>query len=265
MIWRFIPYQVYDPYWNMAIDEAILIAHHENRVLPTLRLYGWNPATLSIGYFQHAHRQINHEKIEELNLGFVRRMTGGRAVFHDRELTYSVILSEKNPLVSSSVQATYRKINLALETAIKKLTLKVDESVQKIQSETSSAACFDAPGSEEFLIDGRKAIGSAQTRQQGVLLQHGSILLDFDFKTFYDIFTFPTKQSRLQFETRIGTLTQLCNRPIPMEEAMKAVYSGFEEGLSVSLVEQNLSPYEWELAEQLVKDKYSKTEWNEKR
>jgi lipoyl(octanoyl) transferase len=265
MFWRYIPYEIGDPHWNMAIDEAILIAHGENLVPPTLRFYGWKPATLSIGYFQRADRQIDHDKIQELKLGFVRRMTGGRAVFHDRELTYSIVLSEKSSLVTSSIQETYRKINQAFTTGIHNLKLMIDEESKTFSQDISSAACFDAPGSGEFLIDGRKAIGSAQTRKHGVLLQHGSILLDFDWKTFGDIFLFPTEDSRIQLEKRMGTFSQLLKREVSLDEAINAIYHGFQDGLGIHFQRDTLSSYEYQLAERLVAEKYSNVKWTYKR
>ncbi|MCH5584150.1 lipoate--protein ligase family protein [Shimazuella sp. AN120528] len=265
MLWRYIPYETKDPYWNMAIDEAILIAHRENRVPPTLRFYGWSPATLSIGYFQRSYRQIDHDNIKKCNLGFVRRITGGRAVFHDRELTYSVILSEKNELVSSSVQETYRKLNQAFTAGLENLKLSLTTETPNYLENNTSAACFDAPGSGEFLIEGRKAIGSAQTRQQGVLLQHGSILLDFDWETFDKIFLFPNEESKAQLKSRMGTLSQLLKRDVNLDETIRAIYYGFEEGLGITFQKDNLTAYEYDLAKKLVAEKYRTEAWNFKR
>jgi lipoate-protein ligase A len=265
MKWRYISYEIGNPYWNMAVDEAILQAHSKDLVPPTLRFYGWNPATLSIGYFQHAKKHIDHETRKKRNFGFVRRLTGGRAVFHDQELTYSVVVSEKHHLVSSSVKGTYRKINRALELGVNRLMLQVDHATNGNQTDFSSAACFDAAGTEEFLVEGRKVIGSAQTRQQGVLLQHGSILIDFDWQAFYDIFSFPSEQSQNKFQENLGTLSQLCKREVTINEVIYAMLTGFEQGLAISLEEQKLTSYETDLAKQLVETRYSTSAWNEKR
>lgn len=264
MNWRYIPYQSYDSYFNMAIDEAILIAHSEGKAPPTLRFYGWQPATLSIGYFQRADREIDRAKVAELGLGFVRRITGGRAVFHDQELTYSIIVSESDATISPSIQETYQKLSVALALGLARLGLHVDKS-STIHETNSSVACFDAPGELEFLVQGRKVIGSAQTRQRGVLLQHGSILLDLDWTTVFQIFRFPREKMKADFEKRVGTLTWLLARSIQLEEVTTAFYNGFKEGLSIHLEESTLTPYEWQLAENLVAEKYSKVEWNIKR
>lgn len=265
MNWRYILYHTYDPYWNMAIDEAMLIAHSEGKVPPTLRFYGWQPATLSIGYFQRADKAIDRTKVEELELGFVRRMTGGRAVFHDQELTYSVVISESNPAISPSVHVTHNKLNMALKKGLEQLMLKIDDNSAEVYDTNSSVACFDAPGESEFLIQSRKVIGSAQTRQRGVLLQHGSILLDMDFDTVFQIFRFPTEKVKNNFQNRVGTLAGLQEKSITLEKVIQAFYIGFQDGLHINFIEEPLTSYEWQLAEQLVKEKYSRPEWNLKR
>ncbi len=264
MNWRFIPYHTYDSYMNMAIDEAMLIAHSEGRVPPTLRFYGWQPATLSIGYFQRANREIDRSKVEELGLRFVRRMTGGRAVFHDQELTYSVVISEANPTISNSILDTYRKLNEALEAGLAKLGLQIENTTSNHEA-NSTAACFDAPGEREFLVEGRKIIGSAQTRQRGVLLQHGSVLVDLDFPTLFQIFRFPTEKIKTNFQGSVGTLTQLLGRSVSLDEVIEAFYYGFEKGLAIDFEQSTLTNYELELAKQLVAEKYSQAEWNLKR
>jgi lipoate-protein ligase A len=264
MNWRYIPYHTYDSYMNMAIDEAMLIAHSEGKVPPTLRFYGWQPATLSIGYFQRAEREIDRAKVEELGLGFVRRMTGGRAVFHDQELTYSVVISEADPTISNSILDTYRNLNEALQIGLAELGLQVDNTATTHET-NSTAACFDAPGEREFLVGGRKVIGSAQTRQRGVLLQHGSILLDLDFSTLFQIFRFPTEKIKTNFQDSVGTIAQLLGRSVALDDVIKAFFYGFEQGLVLNLQPETLTNYEIELANQLVAEKYSQVEWNLKR
>ena len=91
MYWRVINYRIADPAWNMAVDEAILISYLEGKSPPTLRFYGWSPATVSLGYFQNVELEINIERLNLKGYGLVRRNTGGRAVLHDRELTYSMV------------------------------------------------------------------------------------------------------------------------------------------------------------------------------
>ncbi|MCK9910273.1 hypothetical protein MXD81_14100, partial [Microbacteriaceae bacterium K1510] len=110
--WRYILTEAMSPAMNMAVDEAILITHSEGKVPPTVRFYTWDPATLSIGYFQKSEKEIDLDAVRHNGLGFVRRPTGGRAVLHDKELTYSVIVSENHPQMPSSVTEAYKVISL---------------------------------------------------------------------------------------------------------------------------------------------------------
>ena len=102
-VWRFIDSGNCSPAFNMALDEALLEWHSEGKIPPTIRFYGWNPPTLSIGYFQKVEKEIDMEAVKKYGLGFVRRPTGGRGVLHDQELTYSVIVSESHPAMPQTV------------------------------------------------------------------------------------------------------------------------------------------------------------------
>ena len=134
---------------NMAIDEAILIAGGEGKVPPTIRFYGWEPPTLSIGYFQRAAREVDLERLRERGVGLVRRPTGGRAVLHDKELTYSVIAPENLPGMPSSVIQSYRLISTGLLEGFRRLGLSAEmvslEEPAARNGSPDSAACFDSP------------------------------------------------------------------------------------------------------------------------
>ncbi|MEJ9270000.1 lipoate--protein ligase family protein, partial [Bacillus thuringiensis] len=180
--WRFIDSGDRDPAYNMALDEALLNWHSEGLIPPTIRFYGWNPPTLSIGYFQKVEKEINMEMVEKHQLGFVRRPTGGRGVLHDKELTYSVIVTEEHPDMPASVTEAYRIISQGILEGFRDLGLDAYFAVPKTEEEKNalknprSAVCFDAPSWYELVVEGRKVAGSAQTRQKGVILQHGSIV-----------------------------------------------------------------------------------------
>lgn len=122
-VWRFIDSGKQNPAYNMALDEALLNWHSEGLIPPTIRFYGWNPATLSIGYFQQVEKEIKMEIVREKGLGFVRRPTGGRGVLHEHELTYSVIVSEEHPNMPSSVTEAYRLLSNGLLEGFKQLGL----------------------------------------------------------------------------------------------------------------------------------------------
>jgi lipoate-protein ligase A len=277
--WRFISSGRQDPAYNMAVDEAILTAHSEGKVPPTVRFYGWNPATLSIGYFQKAADEINFEQLALEGLGFVRRPTGGRAVLHDRELTYSIIVAENYPGIPRSVTEAYRVLSEGLVHGFQKLGLDAemvqlasDEDKDKYAS-MGSAACFDSPSWYELVVEGRKIAGSAQTRQKQVVLQHGSILLDMDVDQLFRVLLF--KSERLQERLRkqfvhkavaINDLFRDLGRvPIALAEVETAFRAGIAEGLEVELQEEGLTAYEQSLAEQLMADKYANETWNLRR
>src|ERR1700730_795615 len=166
--WRFIRSGQCSPAYNMAMDEAITGPHSEGKIPPTLRFYGWNPPTLSIGYFQKASVEVDLEALEQQGIGFVRRPTGGRAVLHDQELTYSIIVAENYPDMPSGVTEAYRVLSEGLLRGFQKLGMNAtmvqcDNGVDKRATDVmTSAACFDAPSWYELVVEGRKVAGSAQ-------------------------------------------------------------------------------------------------------
>ncbi|WP_206186465.1 lipoate--protein ligase family protein [Thermoflavimicrobium daqui] len=267
--WRFIPYQKYTPAWNMAIDEAIMIAHQEGKVPPTVRFYGWNPATLSIGYFQKAQKEVDFEELKRYGLGFVRRITGGRAVLHDQELTYSVIVSEDHPLIPPTVSESYRVISQSLVQGFQNLGMEALMSPPKHQPATSTAACFDSPSDYELVLKGKKVAGSAQVRKQGIVLQHGSILLDMDVDLLFSVLRFPSERvkERLKeaFTKKAVAINQLRSEKVGLEEVITAFRAGFTDGMGLDLIDSTLTAYEEELAQKLVVEKYNHPDWNLRR
>jgi lipoate-protein ligase A len=271
-VWRLVHTGHQDPAWNMAVDEAILHAHSRGQVPPTVRFYGWNPPTLSIGYFQQAAKEVDLDALRAKGLGFVRRPTGGRAVLHDQELTYSVIVSEAHPMMPSSVNESYRVLSLGLLEGFRELGLQAemvslaDEAEKKKWESMGSAACFDSPSWYELVVEGRKVVGSAQVRQQRTILQHGSILLDLDVELLFSVLTYSSERTRERmirlFKEKAVSIKDLCGRSISYQEAERAFAIGFARGLGVELVESALTPEEVAEAERLVQEKYGTDSWN---
>lgn len=277
--WRFIRSGFGAPDYNMAVDEAILTAHSEGLVAPTVRFYGWDPATLSVGFFQKALSEVNFDALEQEGIGFVRRATGGRAVLHDKELTYSMIVSESYPGIPRSVTEAYRVLSEGLLLGFRKLGLSAemvqlenDEDKEKYAS-MGSAACFDSPSWYELVVEGRKVAGSAQTRQKGVVLQHGSILLDLDADQLFRLLRFSServmermKQQFLKKAVAINEVRGGAGLPrVTLTEVEEAFLAGIEEGLGIRLVPSELTAYEQELVERLRVEKYGNSEWNLRR
>ena len=273
--WRFIDSNNRSPYYNMALDEALLEWHSKGEIPPTIRFYGWNPPTLSIGYFQKAEKEINFDKVKELGLGFVRRPTGGRGVLHDEELTYSVIVSEEYPNMPKTVTEAYRVISEGLLDGFRSLGLEAYFAIPRSEEEKNSlknprsSVCFDAPSWYELVVEGRKIAGSAQTRQKGVILQHGSILLEIDEDKLFSVFNYPNDRvkERMQraFRSKAVAINAIAGRKIPIEEAKEAFYKGFASALDIDLEPYTLSEEEEAYVEELARTKYGSDEWNFKR
>ena len=273
--WRLLNTGFSGPAYNMAVDEAILLSHSRGLVPPTVRFFGWNPPTLSIGYFQRATREIDLDELRAHGLGFVRRPTGGRAVLHDKELTYSVIVSEDHPMMPSSINESYRVLSMGLLEGFRELGLQADmvslaeESEKKKFESMGSAACFDSPSWYELVVEGRKVAGSAQTRQHHTILQHGSILLDLDVEQLFSVLVFSSDRIRNfmkeQFKEKAVSIKDVSGHLVSYEEACQAFAVGFARGLGINLVPSELTPEELELVEQLVRDKYDTDSWNFKK
>lgn len=273
--WRFIDSGDCSPAFNMALDEALLEWHSEGKIPPTIRFYGWNPPTLSIGYFQKVEKEIDMEAVKKHGLGFVRRPTGGRGVLHDQELTYSVIVSEAHPKMPQTVTEAYRVISQGILEGFRFLGLDAYFAVPKTEEEKAdlknprSAVCFDAPSWYELVVEGRKVAGSAQTRQKGVILQHGSILLDLDEEILFSLFKYPNERVkerlRQNFKQKAVAINELTDRKITIDEAKEAFYKGFEKGLEIVLEPYTLSAEEMAYVNELAEKKYASDEWNFKR
>ena len=207
--WYYVNSGPCTPSFNMALDEALLDWHSEGLIPPVVRFYEWNPATLSIGYFQSVEKEIDMEAVERLGLGFVRRPTGGRGVLHEHELTYSVIVSEAYPNMPATVTEAYRVISEGLLLGFQQLGLDAyfsipdtDEKRQELKK-PKSGVCFDSPSWYELVVEGKKVAGSAQTRQKGVILQHGAILLDIDEDKLIQTFKFASEALRDTSESEL--------------------------------------------------------------
>jgi lipoate-protein ligase A len=274
-IWYFIDSGSCSPAFNMALDEALLNWHSEGKIPPVIRFYGWNPATLSIGYFQKVDKEIDMDAVKRYRLGFVRRPTGGRGVLHEHELTYSVVVSEEHPNMPKTVTEAYRVISEGILKGFHYLGLEAYFAVPKTMEERDalenprSAVCFDAPSWYELVVEGRKVAGSAQTRQKGVILQHGSILLDLDEDKLFSLFKYPSKRikerMKRSFKDKAVPINEISPRKISLEEAKQAFSKGFTEGLNIDLEPFQLSEKELDYVHSLAHNRYESDDWNFRR
>ena len=270
--WHFINSGPRSAAYNMALDEALLNWHSKGEIGPVLRFYEWEPATLSIGYFQQVERDIQIEQVKKEGLGFVRRQTGGRGVLHDDELTYSVIVSEKYPNMPETVTEAYRVISQGLLEGFRLLGFQAEFSIPQSEEEQAalkrpkSGVCFDAPSWYELVVEGKKIAGSAQTRQKGVILQHGAILRHLDIDRLISLFRFPSEEAKQRmYESlpqRAVAIDQLTERDIPIDELVRAFSKGFEKALHITLQPYTLTKEQEEEVHQLMEEKYASDAWN---
>ncbi|WP_407307494.1 biotin/lipoate A/B protein ligase family protein [Desulfosporosinus sp. SB140] len=267
--WRYLPYAVSTGSENMAVDEALLKTMAQAAdPQPVLRFYGWEPAALSLGYAQSYDKEVNEGACKAEGIDIVRRPTGGRAVLHQYELTYSVIAPEQDPNVSGSVTESYLKISKALVKGFQALGIPAEMSLGGVAKATSTAACFDAPSWYELVVNGRKLVGSAQMRKEGMLLQHGSILLHFDADLLFRLLKFPTEGVRERllkgFKAKACALDEVWTRPIEREELEREICLGFCSVMGITLTTSQLTDEERRLMQE-VRSKYLAEDWTKKR
>jgi len=262
--WRIIPFARGDAFENMAIDEAIFRMNQQKDMPPTLRLYGWKKQAVSLGYFQDADREIQRSYCRDRDIDIVRRPTGGKAVLHGNDLTYSLVGRGDNPLFSPDIIETYRIISECLLRGLAKSGVEarmVEEG--RIGDASSDAFCFAASYKNELLSDGKKICGSAQVRARGVFLQHGSILIDFDPAAVRAaIIANDTAMKADTLNARVSSIRRSIGETIGMDTLCRNIASGFEEVLKVRLIEGRLSPEEERLKDRLLKNKYKTARWN---
>jgi lipoate-protein ligase A len=237
---------------NMAIDEAVLTGLREGISTPVIRIYSWNPATISIGYFQSAE-DIDLESCRNDGIGVVRRMTGGRAVLHDHELTYSFLCTEQDfqPFKKKEI---FLFIAQCLVNALNWLGIE-SKVAEKTAGDLRSANCFAAPAQFEIeSIERGKLIGSAQVIKDGVLLQHGAIPLTDSYRNISKYL-----KTVAPFTKNISSLQQVSEMSFGEEELLKALREGFQK--RVVLEDGKLTDFERDLAAKLAVEKYGNDDW----
>jgi lipoate-protein ligase A len=250
---------------NMAIDQA-LMELYPNSGRPTLRCYQWAPACVSVGLGQRLARDVNQAACMALGIDIVRRPTGGRAILHDQEVTYALVLAVDHPLVNASlIVQSYRAISGALCAGLTRLGIVPELAPRQSARTAKSAACFDQPGDYEITLGGRKLVGSAQARQHGVLLQHGSILRHADVGQLAAVLRLPPALAGSALAQRLVALNEVLGVVPSFETVVAALVGGFEQTWGIALVPESLTPAEQQRATELVHDKYGQPSWTARR
>jgi lipoate-protein ligase A len=264
MVWRLLNYNVCNIFENMAIDEAIFQETIKNRKPPTLRFYGSYPSAITIGYFQDIKKEVNIERCHMAGVDVVRRITGGKAVFHFDEITYCVVAGAWEKLFPSSIAETYITISQCIARGLSSLGIKahLTEVGRTTSDEELKSYCFSVPSKNELLVKGRKICGSAQVRRRGGFLQHGSLLLAFDAeKTASLLLPERSPDYCKKLKKSVTAINEEIISPVNMKDLCFALKNGFSEKIGIEFMEDALTSAEEDLKNELLK-KYISTHWN---
>lgn len=275
--WRFIFTGVSDAFFNMALDEAILQSCRSDQAIPTLRLYLWNPPGVSIGYFQSLEKTVDLNRCKKNNIDVVRRITGGRAVLHEDEITYSVCASVKEyPELGENINETYQKISFALLESLRALKVfggwvKANrERIEITENSYFSKPCFMSNSRYEVTVEGKKLIGSSQRRFQDSFIQHGSFPLGDGKNNLADLLSSGSHDSenkkkrivKKKLEEKSTSLGKILKRKVEYQEVISALKKGFSKFFDAKMVEKEVTQKELEVAQVLKQKKYLTEEWN---
>ncbi len=237
---------------NMAIDRAVLVANSEGKVPPTVRFYEWMPPAISIGYFQSLVEEVDLEVCNKHGVDYVRRITGGGAVFHDDELTYSIVIPESHKEIPKDIMESYGRICGAVIRGLGKLG--IDSEYKPIN---------------DIITNMRKISGNAQTRKHKTVLQHGTVLMDVDVEKMFSLLKVPNEKIRDKLisdvKERVTSIKHILEKDISFETAAQAMKKGFEEEFNIDLVEGTLTGEEIELTKKFEKEYFGARDWNYRR
>jgi lipoate-protein ligase A len=266
--WRIIDSGPGGAGWNMAVDEALLLLAGEGKCLPTLRFFTWEAPSLSLGSFQKVD-ELDLDGIHRRGVPLVRRPTGGRAVLHDAELTYSVTCPIPSPFFPSELMGSYKVIGACFMAGLGHLginaeLLPIDKSGSKYRPQ-NNPLCFSSPSWYEVLLGGKKLIGSAQRRLRNAFLQQGSLLIGLDIDGLISMLRFRDEDARRKAREALKVKMTALNEHgyhVGLDELKDGLVQGFSEALGTGFVPGELTAEEIRFAEELLETKYSRDEWN---
>lgn len=258
--WRFLNTGFRDGATNMAIDEALLVGVERGTSRPTVRVYGWRPPAVSTGYSQDISRELDLAACKRAGVGVVRRPTGGRAVLHAGELTYSVVGRAGQPPLGSTIMETYLAVASALLAGLRELGVTAELARVPTEARRSaggaSPPCFVSSGRFEIVVGGRKLVGSAQRRVGRAVLQHGSLLMDDRHVRLAELLALPDDRARARVRRSLAAKTTdlraILGGPLTFEKVARAVGNGFARAWRVDLDEEPLTDVERRAVEELA-------------
>jgi lipoate-protein ligase A len=248
---------------NMAIDD-VLVQGCRAGGAPVLRFYRWSERALTLGRFQ-SFKVLDRAACAADSVAVVRRITGGRAVLHGDDLTYSVAAPAGRAPFPDDIRGTFFAVSRGLVAGLARLGIAA-EAVDAARADArGTPLCFAATSWYEITLHGRKLIGSAQRRWREAFLQQGSMPLRFDAAEFYRYFSFEHEAERARAVAAaaesVATLAPLLPPGIPIEAVQRALASGFEEGLGLELEPGTMTPAELRDADRLARARYADADW----
>ena len=249
--WRLIRDGDHDAATNMGIDEAIMSAHALGGCPPTLRLYGWDRPSISLGYFQDLSRGgIDLDYCEEAGIELVRRPTGGRAVLHGHDLTFSIVIAETEiPSASRSVLGSHAWLMGGIVEGLRLLGLDAQLGAVDGAASERSADCFAHAAACDIVAGAHKVAGSAQVRRHGVILEQGSI---------------PFRRPEIEPSRVFRRQTEVCCKlpeGLDRKTLENAIILGFRESQGIEMAKDRLSADEMDAARELAASRFSDREW----
>lgn len=244
--WRLIWYEGADNcYYNMGLDKAIQKAVSTKSVSNTIRLYRWQPSAVSIGYFQSMTKVIDVQKCKEFGVDYIRRLTGGGAVYHDYEgeITYSINCLDSNPKLPQDIMKIYEKICSGIVIGLKKLGIESQ---------------FKPINDINLVSNDKKISGNALTRRDGVVLQHGTILRKVNVDKMFMLLIVPDEKLKTKLissaKERVTSLEEELGLAPQFSKIREALISGFEEIFDIELIHQKITKEEQKEAKKIAKE-----------
>ncbi len=268
--WRLLVTSPTNGAWNMACDEVLGEHVLDGSSEPVIRFFQWMPATISFGYSQRIANEIDVARVRDAGIGIVRRITGGRAVLHADEITYSVICRDDDPIASGGITATYTRISEGLTVGIRALGVDAelahasDPSVP-LRDREATLPCFGSTTRAEIVVDGKKLVGSAQHRMRGLMIQHGSILVGpahRDLVRYLNASDAARERYSRILTQSTTSIRESAGTVFAYSQMASILADGMRQQLELDLTAQPLGAEERAEVEQLARDKYAADWWN---
>jgi lipoate-protein ligase A len=253
--WRLLKLAAHDAFMNLAVDEAVLRARIAERVPDTLRFYRWKPSAVSVGKFQKVENEVYLGNCRRLGVDVVRRISGGGTVYHDTEgeVTYSVIAKTQD-LGVTDIAAVYARVYAGIADALRILGITADFN------EGNAKNC------PNLTVKGRKISGSAQAHKNGVVLQHGTVLLSVNLERMFTLLRVPWAKTCAEVvnvaKRKHTSVKEELGHEVSAETVQNALSVGFKNAFCIQTIESELTPFERKLAEELCRRKYASDAWN---